>query len=814
MTGPQVPGPGKTSPEDTSPGNSAPAITILICAYSRSAVVLECLRRLEHQTFKNFDVVLVDDGSIDDTFAVTTEYAKTAPYPMKVLTQPNGGVGRARNHGLQEITAPLTLLLGQDVWAHPDFVERHVRDHEEHPDDRFAVLGLSRYYDPDRAITPFERYLETYGGQFSYGHFKHGDHVDWRYFYTGITSAKTAFLKRYPSVENIFFLEDMAWGYKMERDGGLTVVYDALAIGDHYHPADVTWSLERHSTASACTPECWSRMCPPCTTPSPSTPAPRASTSTAGSPASTSYGTPSASLCRSCTPAGPWPGSAAGSCACTTSQASKECQNRDQPYWLSVQTGAFMPLNNSQSERGFSPGPALQAVVVLYRCAPEDSPALCGLQSALHADPAAAIRVLVYDNSPAGNPPAPTLPDNIVYLHDPANGGLLAAYTHAQQQAQASGAEWLLLLDQDTQVTADFVQLQLQMVDELAARPTISACVPRLRSAGQLVSPHGPLGLRQDALPAAFTGEAPLGTTAFNSGAMLRRSALQAVGGFPPGYWLDFLDHALFARLARAGFRLWVLPIELDHAMTWEDPAPLHVHRTLRKRTRSRAPLPQGIRKLDRLLDLPSPLRPPRLALPQVARQTLRQGLLAHGALDRRQGIVGCSFGLARRLLVPEGRWRPEATHRGVNKGGASAPEANLAHHAAIQPTAVLRGLPPSLPFARAAFFFRILRDCPPLLPTARPSGCANRTRRPAGRECRCPHQGSRSAGPAEWRNFDDAQIGCLGFGRPPAPRTDRTIALDPLRNRTTTRPRRGMIRRGNHCIWDWREAPRRTAAR
>ncbi len=225
---------------------SSPAITILICAYSRRPVVMECLRRLEQQTYKNFDVVLIDDGSIDDTFAATTEYAKTAPYPLRVYTQPNGGVGRARNHGMQYITAPLTLLLGQDVWAHPDFVERHVRNHEEHPDDRFAVLGLSRYFDPDRTITPFERYLETYGGQFSYGHFKHGDHVDWRYFYTGITSAKTSFLKKYASVENIFFLEDMAWGYKMERDGGLTVVYDSLAIGDHYHPADVTWSLERH----------------------------------------------------------------------------------------------------------------------------------------------------------------------------------------------------------------------------------------------------------------------------------------------------------------------------------------------------------------------------------------------------------------------------------------------------------------------------------------------------------------------------------------------------------------------------------------
>ncbi len=223
-----------------------PAITILICAYNRWPVVMECLRRLEHQTFKDFDVVLVDDGSPDETFAKTTEYAKTAPYAMQVLTQPNGGVGRARNHGLPHVQAPLTLMLGQDVWAHPDFVERHVNAHRQHPDERYAVLGLSRYYDPDRTVTPFERYLETYGGQFSYGNFKHGDHVDWRYFYTGITSAKTSFLRRYPSVENIFFLEDMAWGYRMERDGGLTVVYDALAIGDHYHPADVTWSLERH----------------------------------------------------------------------------------------------------------------------------------------------------------------------------------------------------------------------------------------------------------------------------------------------------------------------------------------------------------------------------------------------------------------------------------------------------------------------------------------------------------------------------------------------------------------------------------------
>jgi GT2 family glycosyltransferase len=208
-------------------------------------VVLECLRRLEQQTFTDFDVVLVDDGSADGTAAKVAEFAASSPLRLKVISKPNGGLGKARNRGMQEVTAPLTLLLGQDVWTHPDFVERHVLGHEQNPDERLVVLGLSRYYDASRKVTPFERYLETQGAQFSYGHLRHGDRVDWHYFYTGNVSGKTEMLRKYPSNENIFFLEDTEWGYRMAQDGGLIVLYDAHAIGDHYHPADVAWSLER-----------------------------------------------------------------------------------------------------------------------------------------------------------------------------------------------------------------------------------------------------------------------------------------------------------------------------------------------------------------------------------------------------------------------------------------------------------------------------------------------------------------------------------------------------------------------------------------
>ncbi len=214
----------------------------------------------------------------------------------------------------------------------------------------------------------------------------------------------------------------------------------------------------------------------------------------------------------------------------------------------------------------------LQAVVVIYRCQPHESLALRGLLSAIHANPtfAASVRVLIYDNSPQA---ADVPPLQAEYVHDANNGGLLAAYTRALHQAESNGCDWLLLLDQDTQVTPEFLQMQLQMADALAARPDVAACVPKLRSEGRLVSPHGPLGLRQKPLADGFTGETPPGTTAFNSGAMIRRAALQAIGGFPAGYWLDFLDHATFARLARAGYRTWVLSAVLEHAMTWEDPA-------------------------------------------------------------------------------------------------------------------------------------------------------------------------------------------------------------------------------------------------
>ncbi len=235
----------------------------------------------------------------------------------------------------------------------------------------------------------------------------------------------------------------------------------------------------------------------------------------------------------------------------------------------------------------------IEAVLVLYRVRAEGSESWRTMKAALSeskelaAEVGKRLRLLVYDNTPE----APGSDGGIVegaraetefrmagvevrYERDAANGGLVAAYSRALNEA--GDAEWLLLLDQDTTLTAEYLREAMRLADELAGDESVGAIVPKLRSGGKVQSPHRALGWGQAPLDEKFKGratEAETGAvTAYNSGALLRVSAMRELGGFPPGFWLDYLDHATFAELRQAGKSVWVMEAQLEHAMSWEDP--------------------------------------------------------------------------------------------------------------------------------------------------------------------------------------------------------------------------------------------------
>ncbi len=221
--------------------------------------------------------------------------------------------------------------------------------------------------------------------------------------------------------------------------------------------------------------------------------------------------------------------------------------------------------------------PHIYAVIVLYNQSPADSPAVQAFTTSLASDASLAshFRLLLYDNSPF----AQTVSPACEYHHDPSNEGLAAAYNYALARAAAEGCEWLLLLDQDTQVTLAYLEETVVLTRKLAADLRISAIVPRLKSDKGIKSPtldflewlrrQVQLQRRRALFATAETyGLQEEQYSAFNSASVLRVESLQKIGGFPKAFWLDFLDVATFNALHTSGTRLFVMHATLVHELS------------------------------------------------------------------------------------------------------------------------------------------------------------------------------------------------------------------------------------------------------
>jgi GT2 family glycosyltransferase len=216
----------------------------------------------------------------------------------------------------------------------------------------------------------------------------------------------------------------------------------------------------------------------------------------------------------------------------------------------------------------------IQCVVVIYKCSLEQSRTLHSLATFCRQQKGLAqqIALLIYDNSP--DPQVQRLDEwscgAIQYCHSSENGGLAAAYNHALTMAQYSGIEWLLLLDQDSVFdSAFFPALMAAIASPLPAE--ICAMVPKVFQDARILSPGFVTRFRKHYVPATFSGMHRKPIVALNSGACLRVKNVTAVGGFPREYWLDYLDHIMFYRLQAAGGRIWVLDVELQHRLSFQN---------------------------------------------------------------------------------------------------------------------------------------------------------------------------------------------------------------------------------------------------
>ena len=199
-------------------------LTIQLCTYKRPALLARVLEACFDQTAAadTYEVVLVNDGSPDDTPAVIERLRPFARCGFTVIEQANAGLARARNAGLARATGARIAFIDDDVLPTPVFVAEHLRSDREHGDVivRGAVINTASF---DRLPPPVWS-LANYSGN---------------YFWTSNVSVRRERLDRaggrFDETFSEYGWEDIELGLRLRRLR-TRAVFNRRAIAYHFKP--------------------------------------------------------------------------------------------------------------------------------------------------------------------------------------------------------------------------------------------------------------------------------------------------------------------------------------------------------------------------------------------------------------------------------------------------------------------------------------------------------------------------------------------------------------------------------------------------
>lgn len=190
------------------------------------------------------ELLVVDDGSADDTPDILRDYARRHPGLVVIARQENAGPAAARNRALGYATGRWVLFAGDDVVPTPNLLAAHGRALEASP--QLASLGLIRWH-PDLVITPFMRWLERGGVQFAYDGLRDGQLLPAEMAYSSNLAVPRAALPPAPVFDPSFRAacwEDVDLGLRLAARG-VALRYTEAAEAWHWHPMDLAGARRR-----------------------------------------------------------------------------------------------------------------------------------------------------------------------------------------------------------------------------------------------------------------------------------------------------------------------------------------------------------------------------------------------------------------------------------------------------------------------------------------------------------------------------------------------------------------------------------------
>ena len=210
---------------------------------------------------------------------------------------------------------------------------------------------------------------------------------------------------------------------------------------------------------------------------------------------------------------------------------------------------------------------SVEIVLVLYGVLPEESKAFVSLLrhiGRLRVD----YELIVYNNDTSVSVPGG---DGYIAVNAEKNDMLARAYNFALQKAQAGGRQWLLLLDHDTEPTAEYFEALNRFLNQTTQSPDVVAAVPLLKYGNRIISPEKINPVMWETTPITVAGTYSGNIVAFNSLSLLSTDFVMSIGGFSELYPLDMLDHWLYRQIAVHKKSVEVLDTHISHSLSLLD---------------------------------------------------------------------------------------------------------------------------------------------------------------------------------------------------------------------------------------------------
>lgn len=236
-------------------------LSIIIPTYNRAATLRETLAALDAQlTDSGFEVIVVDDGSTDNTAELTRSFASKTRLPVSYYYQPNRKQGAARNLGARFAEGEFLLFLGDDIVPGREFAEQHLAKHRESIDNSGSgvspvVIGYTTW-PPEWKKTRFLEFIGEKGWQFGFSLIEDFNDVPFNFFYTSNLSMSGKLFRDSGGFDEDFTVygwEDIELSLRL-KGMGIKIVFNPEAKAFHYHPTDLRSFAERQRQVglSAC----------------------------------------------------------------------------------------------------------------------------------------------------------------------------------------------------------------------------------------------------------------------------------------------------------------------------------------------------------------------------------------------------------------------------------------------------------------------------------------------------------------------------------------------------------------------------------